>query len=671
MKGLHTMKKSRLLPLFLLLLAVVLLPHVSAAGEEIRGYLKGSGWQYLQMGEYPYEEDGTPAPVLWRILSVDDGQILVLTEYVVDQKQIIFETDQKIIEKHAFRRISSYPESDLYPWLNTEGMDLMFGQDPIRAAVIEVPELGLLYPLPDTDLLNDQYGFSRNRWGEELNAHPDRQAVCTPYAKAKGLYVHHDNRKSPYWCVAIKGASDYKFGLVGYNGHISWGAYTNSKVAGLRLAVRLDRNKVRITGGSGTKDDPFILEAAEPTEIVTEVSGQEETFPTPGANSPSNPEASSIADHVSGAISDSAPTEAPVPEEDTVPEWNQVVSGEEPASSAEPDTVLISLVGDCSIGDAIGSIKRLNSYHSVIDREGYAWPFSLVKKYLAEDDLTVANLEVVFTERTGHKDIKYPLRGAPDHVNVLLEGSIEAVNTVNNHCMDYRNEGYEDSLAVLDEAGIGHFGSVNYAYANNAHDDLLVREIRGIRFGFVGMTYPQSRDLDPLIERIRKLKEEEGCDIVIVSLHWGRETHLTNTSSQAVFARQLIDGGADVIYGHHPHVLQPMVFYKDKPILFSTGNFTFGTMSQVDPHTGIFRLTYRKDGDRVLLSSIEVIPCRTSGPDDYRPFELTDEAERKKTWQILSPRSAPYACEAAPDDFRESGIVRFDDNGNVIRTAEP
>ncbi len=328
-------------------------------------------------------------------------------------------------------------------------------------------------------------------------------------------------------------------------------------------------------------------------------------------------------------------------------------------------TALLSFIGDCSIGDAYNSIGAKRSFHSVVDREGYSWPFSLVKDYLSSDDLTIANLEVVLTERNQHKDIRHPLRAAPDHVNILLEGSIEVVNTVNNHCMDYTLNGYRDSLAILDKAEIAHFGSVSYG-KSNGFDDLLVRDVNGIRFGFVGMTYPQSQDIKNLIKRVQKLKEEDGCDIVIVSLHWGRETYLTQSAGQVSMARQLIDGGADVIYGHHPHVLQPMTFYQGKPIMFSTGNFIFGTMSSVDPHTGIFRFTYRKSENGVLLSGIEVIPCQTSGSGDYRPYELTDETARKKTFRILTARKAPAKCINPPESFLESGKILFDENGELL-----
>ncbi len=641
------MRKTLLSLLFAILLVSLLLP-AAVLGEEMRGYIKGQGYQYVNLGEYPYEADGTVRPVLWRILSIDDGIALLHMENVIDVKQVIFETDPKVIEKHTFRRISSYAESDLFPWINSEMLDNLMGDNPLRGALVSDPELGTLRPLTKEEALTPAYGFSNNPWGEEINAHPDRQGVSTPYARSKGLYVERANGKSPWWCIAIKNPTDYKFGLVGHNGHISWGAYTNTKVAGLRLAVRLDLARVRITGGDGSRNNPFMLACTEekPAAPVPEdTAGEPAASPEP-ADSP-KPETGSGADE-------------PVVDEPGADE--PAVESPEPGSG---NTALLSFIGDCSIGDGFSSIKSPTSYHSVVDREGYAWPFSLVKEYLASDDLTVANLEVVLTERNQRKEIKYPLRAAPDHVNILLEGSMEVVNTVNNHSMDYLRQGYLDTLAVLDEAGIARFGSVSYGMANG-FDDLLVRDVNGIRFGFVGMTYPQSGDTKNLIKRVRKLKEEDGCDIVIVSLHWGRETYLTQSAGQVTMAKQLIDGGADVIYGHHPHVLQPMMFYQGKPIMFSTGNFTFGTMSKVDPHTGIFRFTYRKTEDGVLLSGIEVIPCQTSGSNDYRPFVLTDETEIRKTFRILSAKNAPAKCENPPEYFLETGRIMFDENGMII-----
>ena len=612
-------------------LILLLLCAAACASAEIRGYEKDRGYVYVTLGSYPYEADGTEKPVLWRVLKADDGQALLLTEYIIDAKQVIFESNAKVIENHSFRRIKTYDESDLYAWLNTEGLDTLLADDPLRAALLEEPGLGRLFPLPQEQYMKVDYGFERGQWGEEINAYPRRQSMCTPYAAAQGLYVDYRNQKSPYWCVAIKAASDYKFGLVGYNGHISWGAYTNTKVGGLRLAVRLNLNLLEIISGTGVKEEPYVLgytgaEAApDPTE------------------EPAAP----------------APEPAATDEPATVPAETQ-----EAPEKQEKSGVTLSLIGDCSIGDSIQFKGSDTSYHKTIDKNGYDWPFSLVRDYLLNDDLTVANLEVVFTNRQNHTDKLYNLTADPDHVQVLTAGGVDMVNTVNNHCMDFMEAGYQDTLRTLAQAGIAYFGSV---YPNNpdGHDDLGVVELQGIRFGFVGFSYPQDADLKRIAARIQSLKEEEGCDIVIVSLHWGRETYMTPEPWQLTYAKQVIDAGADVIYGHHPHVIQPIQFYEGKPIFYSTGNFTFGTMSKVDPSTGIFQLAYERIDGQAQLTELRVIPCETQGSPDYRPFELTDPAARQQVFSKLVLKKEYSKTQNPPASFLESGVIRFE-NGQML-----
>ena len=624
-------KRTLTMGILLLLCLAALFP---AQAEELRGFEKSRGYEYAQLGCYPYEEDGAQKPVLWRVLTADEGSALLLTEYIIDTKQIIFETDQKVIEKHSFRRINSYEKSDLYAWLNADGLDTLLGDDPIRDALMQEPGLGLLFPLTQEQYLDeDTYGFSKGQWGEALNAYPRRQAVSTPYARKNGLYVERANGKSPYWCVAIKDATGYKFGLVGYNGHISWGAYTNIKVGGLRLAVRLDLSRIEITGGLGTVDSPYTLAYAGQEKAARPA----ETEATPETEETALPE-----------------EEIPAPE------------AEENRPAEEKTGVTLSFIGDCSIGDSIQYKGSENSYHKTIDSNGYAWPFSLVKEYLEQDDLTVANLEVVLTARTKprYPENKYNLAADPDHVQVLIEGSVEMVNTVNNHCMDFQDAGYRDTLKTLDGAGILHFGSV---YPNNpdGHDDLGVAQVGDIRFGFVGFTYPQDSDLKRIANRVKKLKEEQGCDVVIVSLHWGRETYMTPETSQLSYAKQIIASGADMIWGHHPHVLQPIQFYQGKPILFSTGNFTFGTMSQVDPSTGIFQATYEKVDGKAELKELRVIPCQTQTGPDFRPFPLTETADQQAVFKKLVMKKESGGLVNPPASFLESGIVRFE-NGQML-----
>ena len=199
-----------------------------------------------------------------------------------------------------------------------------------------------------------------------------------------------------------------------------------------------------------------------------------------------------------------------------------------------------------------------------------------MSEILKTDDLTAANLEVCLTESTKPIDILYPMIAPPENAEVLAQGGVEIVNTVNNHSFDFGTQGYDDTLTSLDSANILHFGTA--IRGGKAYSDLTsIVDAKGIRFGFIGFSYPQLKTLEAIGERIKALRVE-GCDVVVVSLHWGRETFVTPSAWQTEYAREVIDLGADVVWGHHPHVLQPIQFYHGKPVLFSTGNFVFATM---------------------------------------------------------------------------------------------
>jgi poly-gamma-glutamate synthesis protein (capsule biosynthesis protein) len=333
------------------------------------------------------------------------------------------------------------------------------------------------------------------------------------------------------------------------------------------------------------------------------------------------------------------------------------VENQSKSAPGNEQIILLSFVGDCSIGDAFQFVNYDSCYHATIREKGYAWPFSTALKYTQSDDLTIANLEVVFTNRTRRSDKRFNLIGAPDHVQCLIDGSVEMVNTVNNHAMDFYVEGYRDSLATLDGAGVKHFGTV-YPGNKNGSDIYPIVEVKGVNIGFIGFTYPQESDLKRIEYRIDELKKQ-GCDLIVVSLHWGRETHMTPQHWQYAFAKKVINLGADLIWGHHPHVLQPIHIYKGKPIMYSTGNFTFGTMSKVDPSTGIFQFTYQKGDDGIQLSKMQVIPYQTQHGPEYRPLELTEPALQQEVFSKLRFKKEIEGFENLPPSFLENGIVYF------------
>lgn len=328
-------------------------------------------------------------------------------------------------------------------------------------------------------------------------------------------------------------------------------------------------------------------------------------------------------------------------------------------ASAE-ESITISFLGDCSIGDSIQYRDYAISYHSTIREKGPDWPFSLVEDALREDDLTVANLEVVLTTLTKTREKKqHNLIGSPEHTQVILESGIDVVNTANNHAWDFRAEGYHDALSHLDAAGIPHFGTL-YSGTKDGSDVTPIIDVNGVKVGFMGFSYPQEYDKKRISIRIQKLREE-GAQIVVVSLHWGTEEKTQPSSGQTAYARYCIDEGADVVYGHHAHILQSVQFYKGKPIFYSTGNFTFGTMSHVDPDTGIFQLTYDVVDGEPVLSRFSVIPCRTQGSGDYRPYILTDEEECREMRRKLIHKAQVKNMTTVTDFFIENGYMDFSD----------
>lgn len=233
---------------------------LSAACAEtgIRGYQKGSGYQYVSLGSYPYEKDGTEAPVLWRVLSAEGGTLLMMTEQIVDTCQVIQESDPVVIEKRTYRRIADYRESDMIAYMNGAFADALMGDSPLRAAMRDYEGRGVVFPLNTDEVCIPEYGFTKQIWGEQKT----RQATGTPYAvKARGLYVDSAIMKSPYWVSTIKAEDGYMMQIVGYNGHLSWGAYTRVNI-GVRPCVYLDDAALTVQSGEGTKKDPFVLAPA-------------------------------------------------------------------------------------------------------------------------------------------------------------------------------------------------------------------------------------------------------------------------------------------------------------------------------------------------------------------------------------------------------------------------
>ena len=348
----------------------------------------------------------------------------------------------------------------------------------------------------------------------------------------------------------------------------------------------------------------------------------------------------------------------------------QAKKSEETAKAAQKDPVslTISVVGDCTLGtdETFDYDTSLNAYY---DSNGKDYFFQNVKSIFSADDLTIANFEGTLTDSDTREDKTFAFKAPAEYAQILTSGSIEAVNTANNHSHDYGEQSYTDTLTALDNAGIIHFG----------YDDTAVMDIKGVKVGLVGI-YELKDHLgreQQLKDNIAKVKAD-GAELVIVIFHWGNESETVPDTNQMTLGRLAIDEGADLVCGHHPHVLQGIENYKGKNIVYSLGNFCFGgNSSPSDMDTMIFQQTFTITSDGVQADNVtNIIPCSISSADDYNNYQPTpatgDEATRIKS--KIDERSAaiPTADSTAKSsgDTGSSDTVSADDASGSTDTSD-
>jgi len=311
-----------------------------------------------------------------------------------------------------------------------------------------------------------------------------------------------------------------------------------------------------------------------------------------------------------------APTDAPTPLPTAEP-----TPTPSPTPSPTPRTLTISAAGDCTLGgDMRGSSEATFTDTIYADPDPMTYCFRNVADIFASDDLSIVNLEVVLTDSSSYlqrEDKTFIMRGKPEYVNMLKNASIEIANIANNHVTDFGDKGIEDMAALLSENGIGYCG---YGYTYTA-------EMNGITVGFVGINTWTTKD-SVKAETISAMREK--CDILIVSFHWGNELEYNATEKQISIGHMAVDLGADLVLGHHPHVVGGIEVYKGVNIVYSLGNFCFGgKRNPADKDTFIYQHTFTENGDGTFSGEGTVIPCKiTSVAEDkynnYQPTPVTD-----------------------------------------------
>lgn len=288
----------------------------------------------------------------------------------------------------------------------------------------------------------------------------------------------------------------------------------------------------------------------------------------------------------------------------------------------------ISAVGDCTFGTDENFAYEVSMPAKYDEVGDFNYFFENVKSVFEEDDLTIVNFEGTLTDSTTREDKQFAFKADKSYAEILTDGFVEAANLANNHSKDYGEQSYNDTMDALDEAGITNFG----------YDRVAIKKVKGIKVGLVG-TYVLADGLgvkDSMEKNIQDLKDE-GAQVIIASFHWGEEKAEYPNDVQVELAHAAIDAGADLVLGHHPHVLQGIEQYKGKNIVYSLGNFCFGgNMYPSDMDTMIFQQTFTLKGGKLQEDNVtNIIPCSISSVEDYNNYQPTPAAGEKET-EILN-----------------------------------
>ncbi len=311
----------------------------------------------------------------------------------------------------------------------------------------------------------------------------------------------------------------------------------------------------------------------------------------------------------------------------TTQEEPQLSTAQPTAGQGEQELVL-SFAGDMMFDKSVAGF---------IKSKGADYVFQGYEKYLKSSDVVFGNLETALSN-SGQPilDKEHTFRSNPQLADFMKKYNFTAMSLANNHSLDYGRSAFIDSMRYLKDKGISYGGG-----GHNKKEAIegVVFERKGLDIGFIAFTgvVPSvdwyATEKRPGIIGAYKVHEAEvlsavanldsRCDVLVVSVHWGKEGSTAVRKQETELAHKLVDAGADVVMGHHPHVVQSFELYKDKLIMYSLGNFIFTTSyAEISNRTILATARFDKSGS---IKTVEAVP----GIIKYgRPFPM-DETQRR------------------------------------------
>lgn len=391
-----------------------------------------------------------------------------------------------------------------------------------------------------------------------------------------------------------------------------------------------------------------------------------ETYESPGSvNTPDS--SMSITEQITIPVSEKTNPEDEVTQ---LPVQSQDQSALESSTMEDVGNIDYSAYEDAQIRICIGGDTSIDSeFADAANKWGVDYPWKEVSDVFGSADISIVNLETCVSDRgVSEKREGYGFRTPPEMLEGFVNAGIDMVNLANNHTRDFGYDALLDTFDHLDSYGIGYFGAGRDI---NEAQGLNVVEIDGIKIGFAGANYVSlskdcaasedhaginmvyKADDERTVAFLNKIAEYDSqCDVLIVFMHFGIEEVFEVNSYQKKLSRLLIDNGADIVIGAHPHTLQPIEFYNGKPIFYSIGNLIFWHIDDdIDGLTCIFDITVDKDG----FKSLKLHPLFIKNYKVYllKEGEGKHPARYRQIMDLMNDLCEPFG-------------ISFDDDGNMI-----
>ena len=333
-----------------------------------------------------------------------------------------------------------------------------------------------------------------------------------------------------------------------------------------------------------------------------------------------------------------APTETTVPETTAAPEPTETTGA---PTEPVPESFTLTFVGDCTLGTQPKNFNYGQGFVKTVG-EDYTYNFANVIDYFTGDDFTMLNLEGVLANEGTAAVKQYTFRGPTDYVNILTQNSVEAVTLANNHTMDFLEAGYASTTTTLTDAGM--------PYVEHSKTLIFTTE-RGLTIGIYAINMLEGPKQADIVAAIAELEANEEVDLVVLSAHWGKENTFKANATQKDLAHAAIDAGADIVYGTHPHTLQPIEEYNGGIIFYSLGNFAFGgNNNPKDYNTALVQQEVIRDVDGTIkLGQLTIVPCSVSSVTNLNNFQPTPYEEGSDAYKkTMSKLDGTYTGGSLP-----------------------